>query len=80
MVIERFARPAATVKEPPVVETDWFVPEGGLLAFVLGSDETRYVPDVQFGVVLNVTVRVPLVAIEPPERRINPSVTRTGVS
>ena len=36
-----------------MVETDWFVPEGGLLALVLGSDETRYVPDVQFGVVLN---------------------------
>lgn len=74
-VIDRSASPAAMVNEPPVVETDWFVPEGGLLALVLGSDETRYVPDVQFGVVLNWTVRKPLSGIDPPGRRINPSVT-----
>ena len=53
-VIDRSARPAATVIEPPVVETDWFVPDGGLVALVLGSLETRYVPDVQFGVTLKV--------------------------
>ena len=63
-VIDRSASPAATVSDPPVVETDWFVPDGGLVALVLGSDETRYVPDVQFGVVVNCTVSVPLVAID----------------
>ncbi len=63
LVIDRSASPAATVREPPVVETDWFVPEGGLDAFVLGSDEIRYVPDVQFGVVVNSTVRKPLFGI-----------------
>ena len=41
LVIDRSASPAATVSDPPVVETDWLVPEGGLIAFVLGSDETR---------------------------------------
>ena len=56
------------------------MPDGGLVAFVLGSDETRYVPDVQFGVVVNWTVRVPLFAIEPPDSRMKPSVTRIGVS
>jgi len=25
------------VSEPPVVETDWFVPDGGLVALVAGS-------------------------------------------
>ena len=78
-MIDKLARPAATVNEPPVVDTDWLVPDGGLLALVLGVDDRRYVPDVQFGVVLKVTVRVPLFAIEPPARRINPSVTRMGV-
>jgi hypothetical protein len=74
-VIDRSARPPAMVSDPPLVDTDWFVPEGGLLAFVLGSDETRYVPDVQFGVTLNWTVTKPLFGIEPPGIRMNPSVT-----
>src|SRR5438874_9447962 len=69
-----------TFSEPPVVETDWFVPEGGFEAFRLGSEETRYVPEVQFGVVVNCTVREPLTAIWPPLRRMKPSVTTTGVS
>ena len=77
-VIDRSARPAAMVSDPPVVETDWFVPWGGLVALVLGSDETVYVPDTQFGVVVKVTVRVPLLAIEPLDRRMNPSVTTAG--
>ena len=50
-VMDRSASPAAIVRDPPVVETDWLVPDGGLLALVLGSLETRYVPDTQFGVV-----------------------------
>ena len=74
-MIDRSASPAATVSEPPVVETDWFVPDGGLDAFVLGSIETRYVPDAQFGVVVNCTVKKPLFAIEPPDSRMKPSVT-----
>ena len=28
------------VSEPPVVWTDWLVPEGGFVAFVLGDAET----------------------------------------
>ena len=64
-----------TFSEPPVVETVWFVPEGGFVAFVLGSDDVKYVPDVQFGVVLKVTVIVPFVAMSPPPIRMKPSVT-----
>ena len=61
-VMDRSASPPAIVRDPPVVETDWFVPDGGLVAFVLGVLETRYVPDTQLGVVLNWTVREPLLA------------------
>ena len=79
-VMDRSASPLTIAREPPVVETDWLVPEGGLEALVLGSLETRYVPDAQLGVVVNWTVRVPLLAIEPPDIRMKPPVTRTGVS
>ena len=40
MVIERSARPAATEREPPVVDTDWLVVAGGFVAFVEGEVET----------------------------------------
>jgi hypothetical protein len=40
-------------RDPPTVDTDWFVFEGGLLLLVAGVVETRYVPVAQLGVVLN---------------------------
>ena len=52
-MIERSARPAATVSDPPVSETDWLVVDGGLLWFVLGDVVTVYVPETQLGVVSN---------------------------
>src|SRR5436189_3827863 len=76
LLSERSALPAITFSEPPLVETDWFVPEGGFVAFVLGVDETVYVPDVQFGVVVNWTVtEPPSPASWPPGIRMKPSVT-----
>ena len=79
-VMDRSASPATIDRDPPVVETDWLVPEGGLLALVLGAVETVYVPDTQLGVVLNWTVMKPLFAIEPPDMRMKPSVIKMGVS
>jgi hypothetical protein len=40
LLIERFARPAATEREAPVVWTDWFVVEGGFVALVAGDPVT----------------------------------------
>jgi hypothetical protein len=39
-VMERSARPAATVRVPPLIETDWLSVDGGFVALVLGEDET----------------------------------------
>jgi hypothetical protein len=75
LLIDRSARPAAIVSAPPVVVTDWFGPEGGFEAFWLGEAVTVYVPDVQFGVVENWTVREPSVGILPPDSRMKRPIT-----